>query len=149
MSLMQGTTLWYATAGTSWTAVAAGAAPGSPWVQITRVNNFRLTPHETDKYDLAPLEATARDMQRDLTPGNCQFQMEEQATLSKTIRDLIDAGTKKAFAVVFKDGTAEYSASGLLHATTGSEGQKGDFHARVPESYQFDADGVFTRQAAA
>src|SRR4051812_18308519 len=126
MSLMQGTSLWYATAGTSWTAVAAGASPASPWVQVTGGVNIRVTPHEVDKYDTAPLESTTRSPQRDLTPGNITFTLDQAATQSKALRDLCDAGTKKAVAVVYLDGTADYAANARLYATQ-SEAQKGDF----------------------
>jgi hypothetical protein len=149
MSLQQGTTLWYATAGTSWTLLAAGAAPASPWVQVTRVNNIKVTPHEVERYDTAPLEATAKAPARDLQPGNITFQVEQLDPQSGTLRGFADAGTKKAYAVVYRDGTADYTASGALVVPTGSEANKGDFHARIPESYQVDSDTTISRQAHA
>jgi hypothetical protein len=87
--------------------------------------------------------------QRDLNPGNITFQIEESATQSKTLRDLADAGTKKAWAVVYRDGTADYCGNGRICCTSGAEANKGDFKARIPESYQIDSDTTITRQAAA
>lgn len=149
MSLQQGTSLWYATAGTSWTLLAAGAAPASPWVEIVGGINIKVVPHEVDRFDVAPLEATARQPSRELKPGNITFTIEEAAAQSKTLRDLADAGTKKAWAVVIKDGTADYTGSGALVCTSGADANKGDFHARIPEAYQVDSDTTITRQAAA
>lgn len=147
MSKQQGTRLYEAPTGTAWTDLAAGAAPGSPWVQIASIVNVKVTPHEVDKFDKAALEDTAPQPDRELKPGNITFTKDQDATASVALRTRCDAGTKKKYAVVYLDGTAD-TVEGALSCTN-VEANKGDYRAKVPETYQIDGDTVVTRQAAA
>lgn len=145
---MQGTRLYNATSGTAWVALAAGAAPSGSFTQITLVDNIRVVPHETNSFDNAPLEATVPAPEVELRPGTMDFTIEGGTSQSNTLRTLCDAGTKKVWAVLYLDGTAD-TVTGRLICTDGASPQRGDFNRRVLETYRVIGDTVVTRQAAA
>lgn len=147
MALQQGTRLYYATAATAWVDLAAGAAPSGSFTQVTGGINIRVVPHEVEQYDDSDLEDTAEEPQVNQRPGNITFSINLHTTASVTLRGLCAAGTKKTWAVLYKDGTAD-TVDGRIICTSGAEAQKGDFKAKVTETYQILGDTVIERQAA-
>lgn len=128
----QGSRLYYAADATAWTALAPGAYPASPWVEVTRGTDIDVVPHETEEVDDSCLNDTAPDPNLVFKPGSVTFSREKDAN-SGTLRALV--GVKKAWAAVHVDGTAEYVSSGYLVCTSAGKASKG-FANKVTESYK-------------
>lgn len=146
-SNQQGTRIYYATAGTSWSALAAGANPSGSWTQVTRGVNVNVVPHESETFDPNPLESGTPSAQNTLKPGSATFGLDEQDAQSVALRTICDNQTKKMWAFLYLDGTADTS-DGYLTCTKVAA-QKGDYKALVQEEYKVLATGSFTRQAKA
>lgn len=140
----QGSRVYYATAATSWTPLAAAAYPASPWVEVTRGTDVDTKPHEVETNDNSCLNDLAPSPENILKPGGIDFTREKDS-LTHTLRGFCDAQTAKAWAEVFVDGTAEYCASGVLTCTSAGKATKG-FANRVSESYHVAAATVMTHE---
>ncbi len=143
----QGSRIYYATAATSWTPLAAGAYPASPWVEVTRGVDADTKPHEVEKNDNSCLNDTSPSPEVILKPGTISFSREKDSQ-SPTLRGFCDAQTAKAWAEVFVDGTAEYCASGILTCTSAGKAARG-FANRVIESYEVTAAAIIVNEAHA
>ena len=143
----QGTRVFYhATPATVPSAVAAGAYPSSPWVEVTRGVDTDLVPQTIEEFDGSCLNDTAKSPQVSIGPGTITFSR-EQDTLSTTLRGFCDGTTAKAWAVVYSDGQIDY-APGILVCTSAGKASKG-FANKVTESYKVICSVGLTHVAAA
>lgn len=143
----QGSRVYYATVDTSWTPLAAAAYPASPWVEVTRGTDVESKPNEVEKVDNSCLNDLTPNPGVNLSPGTITFSREKDSN-TETLRELCDALTPKAWAQVFVDGTAEYTASGILTVTSSGKASKG-FANKVTESYEVVSKYKLSHQAAA
>lgn len=130
----QGTRLYYATEETAWVDLAAGAAPGGSFTQITAVQSISFTPHNATEFDDSDLEDTEKEPLVTLEPGTLTFTRKRDA-LSATLRGFCDGSTKKRFVVLYLDGSADY-CDGLLVCNDGGAASRGDFNTKVMETYR-------------
>jgi hypothetical protein len=143
----QGTRIYYAPIGSTWTALAAGAAAASPWVQVIGGVNTKVVPHEVEKFDPSPLEATTPSTEVVLKPGNMQFTCDKEGVQSVTLRGFCTAGTRKMWAFLYLDGCADLGTGKLTCQS--SDAAKGDFKTRVQDQFTVNCEGTVELQAHA
>lgn len=145
----KGTRVFYADAATAWVALAAAANPSASFTQITDINDVDVVPFVPEKFDDSNLEDSTRDMVVDQAPGSATFTKDVNAE-SVTLDGFAQAGTKKAIAILYADGTAWYCGSCYLIPTSAGKAEKQDFKNAATESYTLECvSGKFDLQAAA
>src|SRR4051812_40229031 len=104
----QGTRVYYAASGTAWVALAAGAAPGGGFTEVTRIIKVDVDPMTVEEYDDAPLSATTPDPQVVLKPGTMMFSKDKVSAETATLRGFCDGSTLKVWVFLYADGSADY-----------------------------------------
>lgn len=144
-----GMSLWHATAGTAWTPTLPGADPGSPWVEVTDLNDIDVKPFEIEEFDTSNLEDSDVEMDEEHKPGSVTVNKDKN-NQSVALDAIQQNKTLKAWAVLYPDGTARYNANCRLLPESGGRGAKGDKKAFATESYRIRAvAGYFALQDAA
>jgi len=142
----QGSRVYYASTGTAWVALAAGAYPTTGYTEVTRGVGIDPKGDEVEKYDNSTLNDTSPLPAIELKPSGFTFTREKDSN-SDAIRALCDGSTSKLWAIVYVDGTAE-TCNGYLTCTNPGRASKG-FANRVEEVYEVIATDRWTHRAHA
>lgn len=124
---------------------ALAAAPTPYTVILNGISVDEVKPQETAVFDDSSLEDTAPVPNIEYRPGMVSFtKKKNQQTV--TLRGFASSAQKIALAIVYPDGSLDWSGSGTLIVSSAAKGTKSDFQNKIPESYQFIPDGAFTFQ---
>lgn len=146
--LMHGTKVYYAADNVTWVALAAGAYPTTGFTEVTRIVNTKVSVMETSEYDDAPLGATSPDPETEIKPGSMEFTKDKVALETATLRGFCDGSTTKTWCFVYKDGTAD-TVVGKIFPVDGASAQKGDYKAKIQESYKIQGVTIITHRPPA
>ena len=139
----QGSRLFYAPTATAWVDLAAGATPANTFVQVLNLVDVDPKPNNIEEYDDSSLEDTAPVPAMTVKPGSISFTKKKNSQ-SKTLLDFCDGTTKKVWAVLYLDGTAQ-TVTGRLKVSSGGRANAGDFKAKAQETYEVVGDTVLAQ----